>query len=82
MFVTAVRPGFDVSRLDALAGALSADQVDRLRRHVIPAPLIEVSSTLIRRRVAEGRPVRFLVPDAVAEYIADRRLYAPSAIVR
>lgn len=38
-------------------------------------PRIDVSSSDIRRRVAEGRSVRHLVPDAVAQAIADRDLY-------
>jgi nicotinate-nucleotide adenylyltransferase len=38
-------------------------------------PRVDVSSSLIRRRVAAGRPIRFLVPDDVAEYIAARGLY-------
>jgi nicotinate-nucleotide adenylyltransferase len=38
-------------------------------------PRIDVSSSLIRRRVAEGRPVRYLVPDAVADHIATEGLY-------
>ena len=38
-------------------------------------PRIDVSSSDIRRRVAEGRSVRHLVPDAVALAIADRDLY-------
>jgi nicotinate-nucleotide adenylyltransferase len=38
-------------------------------------PRIDVSSTLVRRRVAAGRPVRYLVPDAVATYIEREGLY-------
>jgi len=38
-------------------------------------PRIDVSSTLIRSRVAAGRPVRYLVPDAVAEHIEREGLY-------
>ena len=38
-------------------------------------PRIDVSSSLIRRRVAAGEPVRYLVPDAVASYIERERLY-------
>jgi nicotinate-nucleotide adenylyltransferase len=38
-------------------------------------PPIGVSSTMIRRRVARGKPVKYLVPDAVAELIEERGLY-------
>lgn len=38
-------------------------------------PRIDVSSSSVRRRIAEGRPVKHLVPDAVAAAIADRGLY-------
>jgi nicotinate-nucleotide adenylyltransferase len=37
---------------------------------------MDISSSLVRRRVAAGRPIRYLVPDAVAEYVAEHRLYA------
>jgi nicotinate-nucleotide adenylyltransferase len=42
-------------------------------------PRIDISSSSIRRRVAEGRPVRYLVPDAVAEAIAEHGLYRQPA---
>jgi nicotinate-nucleotide adenylyltransferase len=38
-------------------------------------PGIEVSSTEIRNRVMEQEPIRYLVPDAVASYIDEHRLY-------
>lgn len=44
-------------------------------------PRIDISSSAIRGRVATGRPIRYLVPDAVADVIRDRRLY-PRAAVR
>jgi nicotinate-nucleotide adenylyltransferase len=34
-----------------------------------------VSSTFIRERVRTGQPIRYLVPDPVAAYIADKGLY-------
>jgi len=38
-------------------------------------PRIAISSTLVRRRVRRGEPVKYFVPDAVAEYIERNRLY-------
>jgi nicotinate-nucleotide adenylyltransferase len=38
-------------------------------------PRIDISSSLVRRRVAAAEPIRQLVPDAVADYIAARDLY-------
>ena len=44
-------------------------------------PPIGLSSTLIRRRVARGQPIRYLVPDAVADLIEARGLYSEGAPV-
>jgi nicotinate-nucleotide adenylyltransferase len=41
----------------------------------VEAPLLDVSSTEVRRRLAEGLSVRYLVPESVADYIAKRELY-------
>jgi nicotinate-nucleotide adenylyltransferase len=38
-------------------------------------PEVAVSSTRIRRRIAQDRPIRYLVPDAVRELIDERGLY-------
>lgn len=38
-------------------------------------PRVDISSSQIRRRITEGRPIRYLVPDPVAEHIARRKLY-------
>jgi nicotinate-nucleotide adenylyltransferase len=46
-----------------------------LRQSMVIAPLIEISATDIRRRVKEGRPIDFLVPPSVANYIKERGLY-------
>jgi nicotinate-nucleotide adenylyltransferase len=38
-------------------------------------PRIDVSSSMIRRYVADGRSIRYLVPDAVADYVSREGLY-------
>jgi len=58
-----------------LEGAFTPEQIEGLRRHAVATPLIDISSTDIRRRVATGRPIRYLVPPAVQRYILDHGLY-------
>jgi nicotinate-nucleotide adenylyltransferase len=41
----------------------------------LETPLIELSSTQIRRRVQEGRPIRYMVPPSVEAYIQEKGLY-------
>jgi len=42
---------------------------------LIEIPALEISSTACRERVRAGRPIRYLVPDGVIQYIAKRGLY-------
>jgi nicotinate-nucleotide adenylyltransferase len=61
--------------VDSLAGLAGA--VQRVR--FFDMPRMDISSSLIRRRVAAGLPVRYLVPDGVAAYIEREGLYAVAA---
>ena len=70
-FIAATRPEFDLGKLDL---GRFGDRVS-----VIEIPALAISSTDIRRRVREGRPIQYLVPPEVAAYIADRGLYAAPA---
>ncbi|MEA2484179.1 MAG: nicotinate-nucleotide adenylyltransferase [Thermoleophilaceae bacterium] len=49
---------------------------DRVR--FLEMPRINISSTLVRRRAAEGKPIRYLVPDKVANFIGAQSLYGAS----
>jgi nicotinate-nucleotide adenylyltransferase len=53
-----------------LAGLAGADRI-----RFFDMPRLDISSSLIRRRVAAGHPLRYLVPDAVASYIDSEGLY-------
>jgi nicotinate-nucleotide adenylyltransferase len=44
---------------------------------ILDMPPVDVSSSLVRARLAQGRPVEPLVGSAVASYIAENGLYAP-----
>lgn len=46
---------------------------------VVEVPRIEISATEIRRRVRAGLTIRYWVPDSVAEYVAEHRLYLDGA---
>lgn len=58
-----------------LAEHFSADVIAQLRADVVETPLIDLSSTDIRQRVANGEPIDEMTPPAVADYIAANGLY-------
>jgi nicotinate-nucleotide adenylyltransferase len=67
----AKRRGTARSTVQEALGTLQAGQ----RARFFAMPRIEVSSTMIRRRVRAGLPIRYLVPDAVGDYIEQEGLY-------
>ena len=76
--ITAARPPMPQDLEERLAGlgrAFGEEQARRLRAGMLATPLIDVSATEIRQRVRHGRSVRYLVPDAVADYIQRHGLY-------
>lgn len=66
------RAGVDPAAVEAVLERLGGAE----RAEFIEMPEIGISSTMVRDRVAAGRPIRYLVPEGVAELIADRGLYA------
>lgn len=43
-------------------------------------PLMELSSTRIRNRIANGQSIRYMVPDCVYEYIEENGIYGTQAV--
>lgn len=72
--VAAHRPGYDAERAadDALTTALPNLPAKLIK---LPVPQLGISATDLRWRVASSLPIRYLVPDAVAAYIAEHGLY-------
>jgi nicotinate-nucleotide adenylyltransferase len=63
----------DSSRERVLAALRSLDHDARVR--ILEMPPLDVSSTMVRERLAHGEPVDELVGPSVAAYIAEHRLY-------
>jgi len=60
---------------EEIAGRLAQHFADAAAPVFFDMPRLDISSSQIRRRVAQGDPIRYLVPDSVAEQIARGRLY-------
>jgi nicotinate-nucleotide adenylyltransferase len=59
--------------LDGVAG--------RERITFFDMPRLDISSTLVRARAASGRPIRYLVPETVTDYVGAKRLYGATVPV-
>jgi nicotinate-nucleotide adenylyltransferase len=66
-FVGVTRPGYE----------LSVDHLPNASVTLVDVPAMAISSSDCRARVAGGRPVWYLVPDGVVQYINKHRLYRP-----
>ena len=64
-FVAVTRPGHKLTLPDHPEGAIETLEI----------PALAISSTDIRARVHEGKPVWYLVPDGVVQHIAKHKLY-------
>ncbi len=64
-FVAVTRPGHQ----------LQLPQVKEARITQLEVPALSISSTDIRDRAAAGKPIWYLVPDGVVQYIAKHKLY-------
>jgi nicotinate-nucleotide adenylyltransferase len=63
--IGATRPGYTVEKAPDIAGQVLWMEI----------PALGISATSIRRRIKDGEPVTYLMPDGVVEYISSRRLY-------
>ena len=71
-FVGVTRPGYELRE-----DMLPAKHQERV--HLVEIPAMAISSTDCRLRASQGRPVWYLVPDGVVQYIAKHHLYRSPA---
>ncbi|HKV43983.1 MAG TPA: nicotinate-nucleotide adenylyltransferase [bacterium] len=78
-FIAASRPGYHVD--SSVWSSANHRLGERLRNvHTMEIPAMAISSTDIRARVRDGRPIKYLLPEAVEEYIVKHRLYIPAPV--
>lgn len=76
-FIAATRPGYSLEKFKKLH-VLPEDQPlpkGKPRVYIMEIPALAISSTDIRRRVREGHPINYLVPEGVASYIRKSRFW-------
>ena len=73
--VVVPRSGLDTCEALKTLGEAIHGSIDNVRH--LDMPVMDVSSSEIRRRIACGESIKYLVPDAVEQYIVEHRLYLP-----
>lgn len=73
--ITVSRPGWDKPQPPRSPRLLGSAQITKLEAGILQTPRVDISATDIRRRVAAGKSIRYLVPDPVEQYVVDRQLY-------
>lgn len=77
VFIAATRPGYSLEKFKRLH-VLPENRERKKGKplvHIMEIPALAISSTDIRRRVKEGMPIRYLVPEGVANYIYKQGFY-------
>jgi len=75
-FIAATRPGYDITRIEDLRKKLfSSDEESYKKIYIMEIPALSISSTDIRNRLKSGRPIDYLVPEGVSNYILKHGLY-------
>lgn len=71
------RAGFEPPRFEHLRTLLGDDNVEKLQKNLIKTPLIDISGTEIRKKLAENLETEGMIDNDVREYINKNRLYSP-----
>lgn len=72
------RGGYEKPDFNSLRGKLNYENIKNLQNNTINTPLIDISSTEIRKRLANNEDVCKLLHPAVLDYIRKHKLYIPN----
>jgi len=72
-FIAVVRPGYELKQGIICNSWLPTDFWNKLK--IVNIPGVDISSSMIRERIKQGKTVKYLLPDAVEKYIMRHRLY-------
>lgn len=72
-FVAVLRPGYDTQVFEKQIEYLRTEHCAKI--HVLEAPMIEISSTLIREKISKSNSIKYLLPEDVESYIYKNKLY-------
>lgn len=72
-FAAVLRPGYGRKEIEDDNAQLRKKY--GLKIHMVDAPLVDISSSDIRKRCGTGRSIKYLVPESVEEYIKEKGLY-------
>lgn len=62
-FIVYKRPGFEIT------------ETYNAKMNILDAPLLEISSTFLRKQIKANKSIRYMMPDAVWKYIDENRYY-------
>lgn len=72
-FVAVTRPGFKKNELYEEIGEIRKNYESKI--HYMEVPALAISSSDIRRRVVNGMPIKYLLPESVEDYVKKHGLY-------
>ena len=72
---TMYRAGCEPPDFTRFEGIWGRRRVEKLQRNIVQTPLVDISSTEIRKGLTEGRDVSKMLHPAVSEYISQHGLY-------
>ncbi|MFA5384552.1 MAG: nicotinate-nucleotide adenylyltransferase [Eubacteriales bacterium] len=71
--IAATRPGYKLVSLKEVLPGLSDDELKKII--IMEVPALAISSTDIRQRILDGKPIKYLLPENVEKYIMEHSLY-------